>query len=249
MTRVHSKQCHYVLSDAKAMRDKIRGVLAVLKDFSLDPTAGKAKYVNLPALYGLPCLPSRPDQLNLPYDDAFMAQLDLDMDFSALGSASESSRRSSLMSPLSQVSSRSSFMDNDQGDDQGLVEPDGLELPSDPSVGALQRGFDMATGFSGGLSSVGRGGDHSDLAGGDSLIEDAGWEVDEHGEIHETGESALPGPPRDATEPNPFADIDNILAHGTPPVGSAVRGESAGLGASSSVGGLLPLPPQVISFP
>ena len=42
---MYEQKCRYVLADVKAMRDKIKGVAASLKDFGLDPQAGKAKYV------------------------------------------------------------------------------------------------------------------------------------------------------------------------------------------------------------
>jgi hypothetical protein len=124
----------------------------------------------------------RLDQLNLPDDPAFMPELDLNFDLSAFEIPLQSSGRSSLLSPPSLVSSRSS----QQGEEQDVEEP-ALELPSgDTSLGAAFGHFDL--GLAAALGSVAR----SESRAGLSVLEeetgimDVGWEFDEYGNMVET---------------------------------------------------------------
>lgn len=43
VARVYSQQCAYVLADAQAVRDKVRGVSMIMKDLALDSEAGKVR--------------------------------------------------------------------------------------------------------------------------------------------------------------------------------------------------------------
>ena len=126
----------------------------------------------------------RPDQLNLPDDPAFMPELNLDFDLSGFDMPLETSRHSSLMSPPSLVSSRSSQL----GEEENEAEEPALELPSgDTSLGAGVGGFDL--GLAASLSSVARNESRAPVP---SILEeetgilDVGWEFDEHGNMIET---------------------------------------------------------------
>ena len=43
VARVYSQQCGYVLVDAQAVRDKVRGVSSVIRELALDPDVGRAR--------------------------------------------------------------------------------------------------------------------------------------------------------------------------------------------------------------
>lgn len=43
VARVYSQQCGYVLMDAQAIRDKVRGVSMIVKELALDPEVGRAR--------------------------------------------------------------------------------------------------------------------------------------------------------------------------------------------------------------
>ena len=43
VSRVYSQQCGYVLADTQSFRDKMRGVVVVMKEMETDPDAGKVK--------------------------------------------------------------------------------------------------------------------------------------------------------------------------------------------------------------
>ena len=124
----------------------------------------------------------RPDQLNLPNDPAFMPELDLNFDLSAFDMPLQASGRSSIMSPPSLISSRSS-----QQVAEEEIEDPVLELSSgDTSLGAGLAGFDL--GFGAGISSIGRIPGPSVL-GEETGIVDVGWEFDEHGNMIETAQA------------------------------------------------------------
>lgn len=132
----------------------------------------------------------RTDQLNLPDDPAFMPELDLNFDFSAFNLPMEISGRSSLMSPPSLVSSRSSQQAAEEAEEPTL------ELPSgDTSFGAKAGGFDL--GLMAGVRSVGRS---ASMVHGPSVFEeetgilDVDWEFDEHGNMIETAQAPKPSP-------------------------------------------------------
>lgn len=55
VARVYSQQCGYVLADAQAVRDKVRGVSMIIKEVALDPEAGRAKSVEFPWQYKHAC--------------------------------------------------------------------------------------------------------------------------------------------------------------------------------------------------
>lgn len=111
-----------------------------------------------------------------------MPELDLNFDLSAFDQPLQTSGRSSLMSPPSLVSSRSS----QQAAEEEVEEPI-LELPSgDSSLGAGLAGFDL--GFGAGISSIGRTPGPSVL-GEETGIVDVGWEFDEHGNMIDTAQA------------------------------------------------------------
>lgn len=43
VSRVYSQQCGYVLADTQNFRDKMRGVVVVMKEMEIDPEAGMAR--------------------------------------------------------------------------------------------------------------------------------------------------------------------------------------------------------------
>jgi N terminus of Rad21 / Rec8 like protein len=43
VARVYSQQCGYVLADAQAVRDKVRGVSMIMNELALDPEAGRVR--------------------------------------------------------------------------------------------------------------------------------------------------------------------------------------------------------------
>jgi hypothetical protein len=108
-----------------------------------------------------------------------MPELDLNFDLSAFDMPLQTSGRSSLMSPPSLVSSRSSQRWADEEEEEPA-----LELPSgDDSLGGGLVGFDLGLGP--GISSIGRTPGPSVL-GEETGIVDVGWEFDEHGNMVET---------------------------------------------------------------
>lgn len=113
-----------------------------------------------------------------------MPELDLNFDLSGFDLPLETSGRSSLMSPPSLVSSRSS----QQTAEEDVEEP-ALELPSgDQSLREGLGGFELGIGP---LSSVGRTPGRSVLEEESGFV-DTGWEFDEHGNMIETAEAAKP---------------------------------------------------------
>lgn len=131
----------------------------------------------------------RPDQLNLPDDPAFMPELDLDFNFSILDTPLRTSGRSSLMSPPSLISSRSS----QQSKEEQIDEP-ALELPSIDTSHAAGLG-PLEFGLGPGLSSMGRS-KSRDLVPSvqeeETGIQDVGWEFDEYGNMIEIAEAQKP---------------------------------------------------------
>jgi hypothetical protein len=114
-----------------------------------------------------------------------MPELDLNFDLSVFDIPLEASGSSSLMSPPSLMSSRSSQQAED--DD---IEP-ALELPSgNTSIAAGLGGFEL--GMAAGLSSAARS---ESRAPRPSVLEeetgiiDVGWEFDEHGNMIETAQA------------------------------------------------------------
>ena len=212
------------------MRDKIRGVALVLEELGLDPEAGKARYVF--SIHDHPDLADRlklsfdrPDQLNLPYDPAFLPDLDFNFDFPALGSVSGSSSRSSLMSPSSLVSSQSSMAE--ESDDQ--MEHIALELPShDSSIGADYGGMQLAPSMSPGLSSGAVIPGHFLAMDEDSGIVDAGFEVDPDGNLVDFSEPQGPDPPTTKAPETPLG------AAAPWPAVSAASQSDIGVGAQAS---------------
>lgn len=43
VSRVYSQQCGYVLADTQSFRDKMKGIVVVMKELEIDPDAGKAR--------------------------------------------------------------------------------------------------------------------------------------------------------------------------------------------------------------
>ena len=43
VSRVHSQQCNYVLSDTQSFRDNLRGITQVMKELEIDPDAGRTR--------------------------------------------------------------------------------------------------------------------------------------------------------------------------------------------------------------
>ncbi|KAI9823480.1 MAG: hypothetical protein M1832_002491 [Thelocarpon impressellum] len=136
VSRVYSQQCGYVLLDAQSAQNSIRALLKSARANELDPDAGKA----------------RPDQLILADDPAFFPDLGLpglDLDFSISDLSSAGSHSSSLLSPHSAPSSRSSEP-NVERSAIGLVIPTsdlgdvgdfaGLTIGSDGRVSARRDG-------------------------------------------------------------------------------------------------------------
>ncbi|KAL9100473.1 MAG: hypothetical protein Q9163_004163 [Psora crenata] len=101
VSRVYSQQYGYIVSDAQLAQSNMRALLKAVRTSELDPNAGKA----------------RPDQLVLEDDPAFLPDLalpGLDIDLSTLDISTENtSRWSSVLSPHSRRSSRSSEQDAD----------------------------------------------------------------------------------------------------------------------------------------
>lgn len=177
----------------------------------------------------------RPDQLNLPDDPAFMPELDLNFDLSGFDIPLVTSGRSSLMSPPSLMSSRSS----QQAEEEGAEDP-ALELPSgDTSLAAGLGGFDV--GLTAGLSSVRRS---ESRALGPSVFEeetgilDVGWEFDEYGNMIETTQAAKPAVVRAGAEDVPVSRVGTESA-----IRARVRQEHAeGLQATEQVSRLCASP-------
>jgi meiotic recombination protein REC8, fungi type len=171
----------------------------------------------------------RPDQLNLPDDPAFMPELDLSFDFSIFEIPLEGSGRSSLMSPPSLVSSRSS----QQVEEDEEVEEPALQLPSgDTSLEVGFGGFGVA--LATGLSSVGRSesrGPGASVLEDESGILDVGWEFDEHGNMIETAPFPKPATIFPSADDIPVSRIGTDSA-----VSARVRREHAeGLQAAQQV--------------
>ena len=153
-----------------------------------------------------------------------MPELDLNFDLYAFDTPLQTSDPSSLMSPPSLVSSRSS----QQAAEEGLEEP-ALELPSgDTSIGAGLAGFDLGLGA--GVSSLGRTPGPSVL-GEESGIVDVGWEFDEHGNMVETARA-----PKSPTAPAPAEDVPGSRIGTDSAISAKVRQEHAeGLRAAQQV--------------
>lgn len=131
----------------------------------------------------------RPDQLNLPDDPAFMPELDLNFDLSAFGTPITTPGRSSLMSPPSLISSRSS-----QQAAEGEVQEPSLELPSGNTShggGFGEFDFGLAPGMQAAERSENKGPDPSVLDEETGIL-DVGWEFDEHGNMIETAQTPRP---------------------------------------------------------
>lgn len=112
-----------------------------------------------------------------------MPELDLSFDLSAFDTPLGTSGGSSLMSPPSLISSRSS-----QQAAEREVEDLTLDLPSgNTSIGGGLGGFDI--GLVPGIGSVGKsesGGPGPSVLGDETGILDVGWEFDEQGNVIET---------------------------------------------------------------
>lgn len=117
-----------------------------------------------------------------------MPELNLNFDLSGFDMPLETSRHSSLMSPPSLISSRSS----DLADEEHESKEPALELPSgDISLGAHVGGFDLD--LTAGLSSEGRSESRATIPSileEDSGILNVGWEFDEHGNMIETADAS-----------------------------------------------------------
>lgn len=46
MSRVYNQQCGYTLMDVQTMHDRMKSILKVIHGAGIDPSAGKAKYVD-----------------------------------------------------------------------------------------------------------------------------------------------------------------------------------------------------------
>ncbi|KPI37680.1 Meiotic recombination protein rec8 [Cyphellophora attinorum] len=136
ISRVHSQQCNYVLTDTQSFRDKMRGIAQVMQDLEIDPEVSR----------------TRPEQLNLAEDSGFIPELDLMFDLSAFDfpSTEVSSRGSSVLSPFSRPSSQSSVHLEEDGDL-------GLDIPSLDTPGDFGgTGFGLGVESSAGTRSVAR---------------------------------------------------------------------------------------------
>ena len=165
----------------------------------------------------LPHTSSRPDQLNLPDDPAFLPDLDMNFDLSPFDISTDTSRRSSLLSPPSLLSSRSSHVE------EAAEEPG----PVLPSAGTSSRS--VPGGFAGDTSSAVKAGsrvDHPSIFEDTGLIEDPGFGFDEEGnmvmipaatERPEGEETAAPARGREsriATDSGIGATLEQQLAEG-----------------------------------
>lgn len=122
------------------MQTNMRALLKAVRTSNLDPEAGKARYVRAfspePPTQSLIVL--RRDQITIEDDSAFIPDLTFDIDLHALEmSTTESSRRSSLLSPHT---ARSSLSSQPEGSMTGLIIPSssggggdigGFQLPSE----------------------------------------------------------------------------------------------------------------------
>ena len=114
-----------------------------------------------------------------------MPELDLNFDLSVFDIPSETSGRSSLMSPPSLMSSRSSQQADEDDIEPALAPPSG-----NTSLAAGFGGFEigMAAGLSSAVRSENRAPRPSILED-ETGITDVGWEFDEHGNMIETAQA------------------------------------------------------------
>lgn len=112
VSRVHNQQCGYTLTDVQAIHDRMRSLFRVMSGGGLDPSAGKARFVNpvQPILCRSSCFAchltwtSRPEQLILPYDPTFLPEtnlpgLGLDLSSLILSENKTLSQQSSMLLP------------------------------------------------------------------------------------------------------------------------------------------------------
>ncbi|KAI9817479.1 MAG: hypothetical protein M1827_001089 [Pycnora praestabilis] len=171
VSRVYSQQCGYVLVDAQNAQNNIRALMKVIRTAELDLPTGAA----------------RPDQLILQDDPAFLPDFilpDLDFNLSKLDlSSSAVAHRSSVLSPYSQQSSRSSRQD---AEDSAL----GLIIPtSDTGNSAGVEGFLPQFGDISSLhrDSVTAALDPFGINEEDGFFPDVDFEFDAEGNVRELG--------------------------------------------------------------
>ncbi|KAK5065203.1 hypothetical protein LTR84_001040 [Exophiala bonariae] len=130
VSRVYSQQCGYILTDVTNLWDKMRGTAVTLRQMDLD----------------LEVANTRPEQLNLAEDPAFIPDLDMNFDLTAFGFSSDDSSMASFLSPRTAASSQSSmFPGEDQNQEEEGEGEEGLDLvvppyhtPGDGEIGRFQ---------------------------------------------------------------------------------------------------------------
>ncbi|KAI4233995.1 MAG: hypothetical protein LQ352_008205 [Teloschistes flavicans] len=178
VSRVYLQQCGYTLSDAQSMQTSMKFLSKIIRTASLDPNAGKA----------------RRDQLVLEDDPAFLADMvlpSLNIDLAGLDTTTDaSSRRSSLLSPQSLQTSRSSQHDSDSSmlglqipasDEGGFGDLGGFIIPSSDRASIRP---------SGRFGELRREGGQDARGDDDDFIMDPGFMFDHEGNLIITGEDA-----------------------------------------------------------
>jgi meiotic recombination protein REC8, fungi type len=177
---VYDQQCGYVLSDAQHAQNSMRALFRVVRAAELDPEAAKVRYArllrHLQRVLRL-LMTHRPDQIILQDDPAFLP----DFDFSSLNidlpdfraTAPEDTQLSNFSIPGSRGGSQ-------QGG-QPQQQATGLTLP--PSKSSAVPGF----GFVSDSAATSRGVAGEMFAQDDELLPDVGFEIDEMGNVVETG--------------------------------------------------------------
>lgn len=195
VSRVYLQQCGYTLSDAQSMQANMRVLSKIIRTASLDPNAGKARFVRRTNLLStMLTLTHSRDQLVLEDDPAFLPDMvlpGLNIDLATLDITTDaSSHRSSLLSPQSLRTSQSS----QQHSDSSMV---GLQIPASD-----EGGFGDLGGFivpssdrasirpSGRFSELRREGGQGIREEDDDFIMDPGFMFDHEGNLIITGDDA-----------------------------------------------------------